>query len=101
MPAVPDVDLSSGLEPVVPRITVPSGQFGRYVCGDRSLGVNQGPSPFLRVLCRNDSTNEIAPVGEWPVCKIRTTTVNPGNPLFGMQRVFRTDLKPKREWVET
>ncbi len=78
MPPIAEADLTSGLEPVLPEITVPAGQFGMYVCADRKFGVNKGPSAYLRVLCRNDSTYETAPAGEWPACEERTTTVNPG-----------------------
>ncbi len=38
LPAVPD---RTGLEPVIPENTIPSGQHGKYVCTDTSLGVER------------------------------------------------------------
>lgn len=66
----------TGLSPVVPPNTIPAGQYGKYICNDTTLGVNQGPSEYFPVMCRSDSTYAV-PIESWPVCQARTTTISP------------------------
>lgn len=46
LPPAPDY---TGLNPVVPPITIPAGSFGSYVCNDTTLGVESGGTPFFQV----------------------------------------------------
>jgi hypothetical protein len=79
MPPIPLLDVAgTGLTPVLSKINVPAGKFGRYVCTNPEYGIDKGPSEYLNVLCRNDSTYDTAPNTEWPTCRERTTTIRPG-----------------------
>ena len=44
----------TGLTGIVPQNTIPSGQFGSYICIDSTLGVNQVGTSTLRCLILNN-----------------------------------------------
>ena len=61
----------------VPKITVPAGQWGKYLCKEGDThGVSKGPDSFYRVLCMANGSYAVPT--EWPVCQPKTTTVSPG-----------------------
>ena len=76
---LPDPPSHTGLEPVIPRNTIPSGQFGKYACADRTLGVERSNNVFFEVKCKPTGRYDIPKKPEyWPVCRERTTTIHPG-----------------------
>lgn len=69
----------TGLQPLVPMNTIPTGSHGKYVCRDPTLGVDKGSSPYFSVACINGSDYDVPEEDHlWPVCQPKTTTVSPG-----------------------